>query len=86
METICIKLDEELVGSIDRSVKDHNFGTRTEFIRAAIREKLESMTREELINHFLGFHGKSKKKLSDEEWAAAREMAFEELMNKKKRV
>ena len=83
MESISLKLDENMLSNIDGTVKKHNFSTRTEFIRAAIRDKLDELNRDELIAEFLRFKGKAKKSVSDKELKKARQKAFDELVKEK---
>jgi metal-responsive CopG/Arc/MetJ family transcriptional regulator len=83
VETISLKLDEEMLSNIDKSLKKNNFSTRTEFVRDAIREKLEKMTRDELIQHFLSLKGKAKTKTTDEEWEKVKEEGFKNFMRKR---
>ncbi len=79
METISLKIDENMLNNVDNTLKKHNFSTRTEFIRDAIRDKLENLTREELINKFMSFKGKSKIKTTNKERKQIREQALIEL-------
>ena len=69
METISLKVDDSMLKRIDKASKEHDFGTRTEFIRAAMREKLEKLKREELVSEFLKLRGRgrSKSAISDKE-------------------
>lgn len=83
MEVISLKLDEAMLQNVDKTLQKHNFSTRTEFIRAAIREKLEELSREELMARFLGFKGKAKKKVSDAELKKIREEVFGEIAKEK---
>lgn len=80
MEIISLKLDENMLHNIDNSLSNNNFSTRTEFIRAAIREKLGDLEREDLIKQFLALKGKAKKTTSDKEREKAGELAFEQLL------
>ncbi len=41
MESITIKVDESMARSIEKAMKPH-YATKTEFIREAIREKIEN--------------------------------------------
>lgn len=62
MESITIKVHEEMAQQID-ALACPNYGTRTEFIRAAIREKIEEeQKKKELIAHFAKYFGKLKPK------------------------
>ena len=68
METVTFKLQEEIVSKIDRSLRSLNFNNRTEFIRDAIRAKLNEAEKEEVIRKLAAFKGslKGKAKMSDE--------------------
>ena len=80
MEAISLKLDENMLHNIDQSLQKNNFSTRTEFIRTAIRDKLEDLCRDDLIKEFMKFRGKSKKKTSDKELKKIRAEVSRELM------
>ena len=79
MDAISLKLDEKMLVHMDETLKEHDYSTRTEFVRDAIREKLVSLERERLIQSFLRLRGKAKKRtsMSDRE---IRELASEELL------
>lgn len=83
MEIISLKLDECMLKNIDTTLKNHNFSTRTEFIRNAIRKELKELSKEDLIKEFMKFRGKAKKKISDEELKIIREQAVMELAKEK---
>ena len=80
METICIKMDKNLLKNIDDGLKKHNYSTRSEFLRAAVREKLDNMNQEQLTKEFMKFYGSAKKKTTDEENRRTREEVSKELM------
>jgi metal-responsive CopG/Arc/MetJ family transcriptional regulator len=84
MEVISLKLDENMLSNVDKILKKHNYSTRTEFIRDAIRDKLEEMSRKELIQEFMALKGKAKKTHTDEEWEKVKEEAYRSLAKKKK--
>ncbi|MFH0869613.1 MAG: ribbon-helix-helix domain-containing protein [archaeon] len=77
MEVISLKLDEQMLKNIDSVLKKHNFSTRTEFIRDAIRSRLSRLEKDEIIAKLAAAKGtlKSKCKLSEEEVG---EMVFNE--------
>ena len=83
METISLKLDESMLHNVDKTLQKHNFSTRTEFIRDAIREKLKELTREDLMKKFLDSKGKAKKKVSDSELKKIREDVFDKIAKDK---
>lgn len=69
METISLKMEEDLLHDIDSTIKSYRYSTRTEFIRDAIRSKLNELEKEEIIKKLAGFKGslKGKAKMSDKE-------------------
>ncbi|MFH1211210.1 MAG: ribbon-helix-helix domain-containing protein [archaeon] len=69
METICLKMEENMLKDMDNVLKNNWYSTRTEFIREAIREKLSEIEREEAIKKLAAMRGafKPKHKLSKEE-------------------
>ena len=80
METISLKIDGHMLKTIDSSLKKNNFSTRTEFIRSAIRKKLDELSRDELLKELLSYKGKFKHlNTSDKELEKIKEEAFEEL-------
>lgn len=50
MENISLKLEKNFVASIKRAMKAHNYSTKTEFIRAALREKMAILEEQEILN------------------------------------
>jgi len=79
MDVISLKLDEMMLKNVDKSLKKHNFSTRTEFIRTAIRDKLQELDKESLLQEFLKLQGSKKTRTSDEELRRIREEVFEQL-------
>jgi len=68
MDQVLLKLDEGMLKRIDVLVSTHNYGTRTEFIRASIRKTMEELEREEHIKQVLALKGIIKgRKITDEE-------------------
>jgi metal-responsive CopG/Arc/MetJ family transcriptional regulator len=83
METICIKMEDELFRKMNKDMKAQGYTTKAEFIREAIRKKLEEDEREFLIKKFMKFKGKAKTKTSDEELRKIREQALVQLAKEK---
>jgi len=88
MESITIKVEQTFAKEIEKAMSPL-YTTKTEFIREAIRDKIEkfryveSMTKEEVIREVMKYHGKSKKKTTDKErleakWKASK-MLLEDL-------
>jgi len=82
METISLKLEDNLLDEIDKKLVKHRYSTRTEFIRDAIREKLSELEKEQLLKAVAELSGASKRKTTDEQLHAAGEKAFKLLENK----
>ena len=80
METVSIKFQEDVLRKVDKSISSHNFNSRTEFIREAVRDKLEDLSRHDLIKEFMKFRGKAPKKTTDKERERTRQQVSKELM------
>jgi len=83
MEAVSLKLDENMLKNVDNSLKDNNYSTRTEFIRDAIRDKLEQLHRARLAQEFLKFRGKAGKKTTREQNRKTAEIALKELIEER---
>lgn len=79
MESLSLKLDKSMLDNMDYMLKKNNYSTRTEFIRDAIRDKLNDLSRDELAREFLKFKGKAKKKTTYAQNRKVAEQAFDEL-------
>jgi len=80
MEAVTVKFQEEILEKIDRTIAEHNFNSRTEFIREAVRDKMTELRKDNLIQEFLKFSGKSRVKTTPEENKRAKEAVSRELM------
>lgn len=49
MENISLKMEEGFVKVIDKVMKKHNYMTKTEFIREAIRDKIRKLEEKEIL-------------------------------------
>ncbi|QQG38721.1 MAG: ribbon-helix-helix protein, CopG family [Candidatus Woesearchaeota archaeon] len=78
-EMITLKLEDSFLDNIDNIVKKEGYQSRTEFIRNALREKVEAVKLREAMLEISHLKGASKKKTSDEELERIRERAFEEI-------
>ena len=67
METVTFKLQEDVIKKIDAVLKPLHFSNRTEFIRDSIREKLNSIEKDVVLQHLVAFKGAAKKKISDKD-------------------
>jgi Arc/MetJ-type ribon-helix-helix transcriptional regulator len=83
MEAISLKLNGDMLKDIDTNLKKNNYSTRTEFIRTAIRDKLEELSRNNLIKEFMKSRGKAPRKTSDKERTKTRDKVFLEMAKEK---
>jgi len=81
-EMITLKLEDKFLTDIDCIVEREGYQNRTEFIRNALREKVEEVRLRDAMKEIAHLKGASKKKTSEEEYERIREKAFEELSKK----
>ncbi len=79
METVCIKVEEDFLRDIEKTMKRHRYATKTEFIREAVRKRMKELEKEEILESIKKAYGSSKKKTTPGEYERAREEAFEEI-------
>ncbi len=75
---ITLKLEESFLKKIDAVVEKENYQNRTEFIRNALREKLEDVKVKEAMLEIAHLKGTAKKKISEEEYEKVRQQVFNE--------
>lgn len=81
-EMITLKLDKKFLKDIDSTVKQKHYHNRTEFIRAALREKLEKEEIDNLKKQFRKIRGASRRKTTDEELERIKEKVGNEILRK----
>lgn len=79
-ETITLKLEKKFLEEINKVVIREGYKNRTEFIRRAMREKVEEAKLREIWPMVLRIKGASKRKIKKEEYEEARNEAFKELV------
>ncbi|MDO8740338.1 MAG: ribbon-helix-helix domain-containing protein [Candidatus Woesearchaeota archaeon] len=80
MEAVTVKFQEDVLKKIDETISEHNFNSRTEFIREAVRDKVAELGKEELVKEFLKYRGKARKKTTHEENRMTKEAVSKELL------
>ncbi len=80
-EMITLKLEKKFLVDIDKTVKEKNYQNRTEFIRAALRDKVDEEKLKKTMQELAHLKGKFKKEkqTTDEEVEKVGELAFERL-------
>ena len=76
---ITLKLERNFLKEIDLIVQSQNYQNRTEFIRNALRDKVEKARTREIMEEILSLKGLASKKTSDKDLERLRTKAFEEL-------
>ncbi|PIN86207.1 hypothetical protein COV19_05355 [Candidatus Woesearchaeota archaeon CG10_big_fil_rev_8_21_14_0_10_44_13] len=83
-EMITLKLETVFLKEIDGIVKVRGYQNRTEFIRNALREKIEQTKMNEAMMQIAHLKGASGKKTTDAELERIRARVFEEFDRKLK--
>jgi len=81
-EMITLKLDGGFLEEIDKTVKKQGYQNRTEFIRNALREKVEESKLKEAMISLAHLKGAAKKKTTEKEYEEIRKRAFKEISKK----
>ena len=81
-ELVTFKMDKHFLEEVDSTAKDSGFQSRTEFIRNALREKVEELKLKQAMLTLSKFKGQSKIKTTDEEREKIREKVFREFERK----
>lgn len=82
MESITIKLEEGFLHLMENIMKRNQYTTKTEFIREAIRDKIDALETKAALRRVEKLYGAGAKRhghITDEDLHRAREEAFEEL-------
>lgn len=79
MEPVTIKFEDNFLQDMEKVMKKHRYATKSEFIREAIRKKINDLEREEALARVRKLYGSSKRKTTDEQLHKARDEVSEEL-------
>lgn len=77
-EMITLKLENKFLDEIDDIVEVQGYQNRTEFIRNALRAKIEEVRLKEAMMQIAHLKGASKKKTSDDQLEKIRAKVFDE--------
>lgn len=78
-ELITFKMEQDFLNEVDKTVKISGYQSRTEFIRSALREKINELKLKQAIISLGKLKGASKIKTTDKDRIKAREKVFAEL-------
>ena len=81
METISIRFEKDFVEDIKRIMKGHRYATKTEFIREAVRDKIEDIEKQEALIQLEKIYGAraNKRNITDARLHKVRQQAAEEI-------
>lgn len=78
-ELITFKMEDKFLKEVDETAQTAGYQNRTEFIRTALREKIEEIKLKRAMIELSHLKGNSKKKTSEKDYERIRSKAFEEL-------
>ena len=73
METVTFKLHENILEKVDLMLKPLHFNNRTEFIREAVREKLNAIEKDVVLRELERFKGSASVSVSNKRLREVRE-------------
>ena len=83
MEAICVKLDKGIMKEINEIAKEFHYTTRTDFIREAIRSKIEELQKKRALKN-LDKITEIYTRLGDKDSAAAYSLEKEKFLKKER--
>ncbi len=78
-EMITLKLENVFLREIDNTFRKEGYQNRTEFIRNALRDKIEEIKLKKAMMELAHLKGSIKKKTTEEDYEKIRTKAFEEI-------
>lgn len=78
-ELVTFKLENNFLKELDKTVEEERFQNRTEFIRAALRDKIEDAKLKKAMILLSKMKGKALRKTTNEELHRARQSVFDAL-------
>ena len=81
-EMITVKMDNVFLGEVDNVVKNEGYQNRTEFIRNALREKVEEIKLKKAMMELAHLKGSVRKKTTEDDYEKVRAKAFDEISKK----
>lgn len=80
--TVSIRFEDPFLKKIEKTMKSHDYATKAEFIREAIRDKIKDLEKEKALARLEKVYGSSKRRTTDAQLRKAREEAFQEIAKK----
>ena len=82
-ELITFKLEKKFLIEVDSISKGSGYSNRTDFIRSALRNKIDEIRLKNAMIKLSNFRGKSNKKTTNEQVHAVRDKVLQALIKKK---
>lgn len=79
-ELVTFKMEQDFLNDVDQTSQSAGFQNRTEFIRAALREKIEEVKLKQAMIALSKMRGKAPRKTTDEEREKIRETLFDKFL------
>jgi len=80
-ELVTFKMEHNFLEDVDKTAKSAGFQNRTEFIRNALREKVEEVKMKQAMVELSRYRGKAPRKTTDNERAKIRDQISNELVD-----
>tara|TARA_Y100000310_G_C20701621_1_gene830487 strand:- start:17 stop:295 length:279 start_codon:yes stop_codon:yes gene_type:complete len=84
MTTISIRFENRFLNDINKAMKSNRYSTKAEFIREAVRDKIDELEKKEALKRLEKSYGAgvSKHKTTHSKLRKAKELAFKDLEEK----
>ncbi len=79
MKTVSLKLADSILEDIDSFLEEHYFSTRTEFIREAIRDKIQVLEHQRFESEMRKYFRENKSQMLKQQFLEANSDVFKEL-------
>ncbi|MDP1694527.1 MAG: ribbon-helix-helix domain-containing protein [Candidatus Woesearchaeota archaeon] len=86
METMSLKLEKSLAKNIEKTMKENDYTTKTEFVREAIREKISKLEMKKIFKVIEELRRKNPRRTTDADLRRARERVSKQLEEEFKEV
>jgi metal-responsive CopG/Arc/MetJ family transcriptional regulator len=78
METLCVKIEKGLARDLNKIIGNHRYSTKTEFVREAIRDKIQNIETRNALLRLEEFYGSSKRKTTDKQLREVRKQTVKD--------
>lgn len=79
---ICVRFEDAFLNTIDKAMEEYHYATKAEFVREAMREKIQRLEKAKALMRLEKAYGFSKRKTTDKDLKRARIEAVKEIAQK----